>query len=404
MSLLSRNLALDTMAIFLEEKVTKRFVVGVILGLGFSMSVILCAIGIMDGFDAELQSKLRTGIGDITLTSREGLISKDQFEQELNQVIKTNPTFEAVSVYIGIQTEAYVLKDKNGRGVLLQSGYDFGGNREQIKKGTVLVGKDLAKFLNVDVGDELVLTLRPGQEGSEISLPKLVSVKIAGFITQGLFEMDSRLIRASESDLEDWQGQYGSVNWATLSWPHEDLEKDRVRIDAAYQQLKEKMPESYQVHPFWQEFAVLFEAVKIEKNVLALSLQIIVLVSLFNVLGLIVFLHDRKLQEIFLMRALGLSGRKFKIIWFQFLFLIWVVSCLLSLVFVAVFDVLLKNLAIFNLPGEIYHLSQLKIILHPNDYAIVFIPALVQILVLAYLGLRKIMKKSVLSGLRFEFS
>jgi len=62
--------------IVLETKSSRRFLVGTIFSFAFSMSVILCTIGLMDGFELTLKQTLATANGDIKLTSSKGFFIK----------------------------------------------------------------------------------------------------------------------------------------------------------------------------------------------------------------------------------------------------------------------------------------------------------------------------------------
>jgi hypothetical protein len=65
---------------------------------------------------------------------------------------------------------------------------------------------------------------------------------------------------------------------------------------------------------------------------------------------------------------------------------------------------MLGHLSFFELPGDVYHLGRLEMIIGREDYLLVFLSALVWLLFLSWLGLRRVRQQSVLYGLRREFS
>ncbi|HAZ14049.1 MAG: hypothetical protein A2X86_17075 [Bdellovibrionales bacterium GWA2_49_15] len=400
------RLYLPILKILLIDRATRKFLIGVGIGLAFSMAVILCALGIMDGFDREMRQKLRSVSGDIQIISRHGQLSSLEIEKDFEPISAMIPDVRRTTVY---QTEAFLIREQNSRGILLRSVVpeeysNAMGIKIELRIGQIALGKELAQYLGVGLGDEVVLALPQGQEGSKM-LPTLNAFSVHQLLDHGLFEFDSRVAYLNLDDLRTiignaWASDESLGNYIFVTLP----EGKQAEVSRYIEQLKQKLPKHYQVRPFWSDFGVLLEAVKIEKTVLALVLQVIVLVSLFNVFGFIVYIHEKKAQEIFLFRAMGLSDKQLFILWPCFLVTLWFLSCLVSLLFVQIFNLLLHNLDLLKVPGEIYHLGRLDIKLGLFEYLLVFAPALAQIIVLALFGLRRFMNRPIISGLRMEFS
>ena len=69
-----------------------------------------------------------------------------------------------------------------------------------------------------------------------------------------------------------------------------------------------------------------------------------------------------------------------------------------------IFSFGIENLPFLKIPGDIYVLSELKIILDWQDYAYVFGISLLWVLLIGFIRMLKLRGKSVISGLREEFS
>ena len=63
------------LGLIFSEKSSIKFAIGVFLGLGFSISVILSTIGIMDGFELSLRRALKKSTGDLQFYSRKGFFN-----------------------------------------------------------------------------------------------------------------------------------------------------------------------------------------------------------------------------------------------------------------------------------------------------------------------------------------
>ena len=105
-----------------------------------------------------------------------------------------------------------------------------------------------------------------------------------------------------------------------------------------------------------------------------------------------------------MLRALGLSLKSFKKFWYCMLSCIWIVSCAFSILLILILDKGILQMPIFQLPGDIYKLSQLNILLKVDDYLLVFGLSLVWVFTVGFITIKRMSSKSLLSGLREEFS
>jgi ABC-type lipoprotein release transport system permease subunit len=153
----------------------------------------------------------------------------------------------------------------------------------------------------------------------------------------------------------------------------------------------------------WKEYSTLIEAVAVEKKSISLVLQIIVVVSIFNILAFVLFLMEKKSQDFFLLRSLGVSKKQLSKFWFLTFSLIWIFGSLTALALTSLFDFIIQNVSFFQLPGDIYVLSKLSLMLDLSDYTIVFLSSLVWVMLIGFFMVRKINKKVILVGLRQEF-
>jgi ABC-type antimicrobial peptide transport system permease subunit len=121
-------------------------------------------------------------------------------------------------------------------------------------------------------------------------------------------------------------------------------------------------------------------------------------------LAFITFLNEKRSREMFLFMALGMSRQQVFGSWIKVVVAIWAISCLLSLLFVQVFNYALAEVSLFQLPGDVYYLGKLGLKIGWQEYAIVFSVALGWVLILSLGGLIRIRRRSLLHGLRKEFS
>jgi ABC-type lipoprotein release transport system permease subunit len=386
--------------IILEGKSSFRFLIGVIGSFSFSIAVILCTIGLMDGFESTLVKSLQRASGDLIIKGRSGFF---HFDKDLEKLKKLDIVKSITPI---VQIEAFLISQSISRGVLVK-GIDENTFKQvtsldiNIKSGEIVLGSEIAKKLNIKIGQEIVLTFASNSKKNQGS-PILKSYIVSGFINHGVYEKDLRFVYLDRRDLiQLFNYTEDSANMALVKLPpYKGLDELKV-----YQhKLAGKLSKELKVETFWNEFRTLLEAVEIEKLSISMVLQLIVVVAIFNIVAFIIFISERKSQEFYLLRVLGLTLKSITNFWLSMLMAVWLVSCVISIGLTYIFNILLMNLPIFKLPGDIYVLSRLTIDLTLNDYLIVFGAALGWILLIGFLSVLRIRNRTLLQGLRQEFS
>ncbi len=385
-----------------------RFLIGVIFGLAFSIAVILSTIGIMDGFNTSLKRGLKRSVGDLKIFHRSKFFNQDD---EVFQILKNLQ----VSQISGItQTQGFAMKEGESKGILIkgiesESFSEVTGMNIAVKSGEVAVGIELAHLLKLEVGSSLILAY--GNNNNEVNgLPSFIEYKVSQIIEHGIYQKDMRLVYLNRSDVQSVLEVQNKINSISFNIPYEedivptedDYHIEKIRVFRM--NILNELPYGFKVRPFWYEYGGLIEAVKVERDIISLILQLVVVVAIFNVLAFITFISEKRSQELFLYKALGLSVRDLSKIWMQMILFIWVSSCLLSVILVQIFGWGLENWSLLQLPAEVYYLGSLKLFITWSSYALVFALTFVWLLFLAWLGLWKIRKRPLLYGLRREFS
>lgn len=403
--MLARKLRESFLLIFRHEE-TLKFSLAVVLGLAFSLAVILCTIGLMDGFVSTLKSGLRKSNGDITMSHDQGFFNLDENSRELFASIGINQISEVV------QTESFLMVEtdddlkKQARGVLLRGvdQKDFSevtGLVLDFSNTEIAIGAELAKVLGVNVGDSIILTIAKGNNEIQ-SLPQLVSKKIGQIVSHGIYQKDLRLVYLDKKNLQDLLAVNHKINQVLFNTPGENKETEHV---ASYLPLlKNQFSDNFNFRPYWREFGSLIEAVQVEKVLIGLILQIVVVISIFNILAFIFYVNEKRARDFFLIAALGLPRNDLAKIWYTAVVLLWFFAAIFSFFFVQLFKFLILKLSIINLPPEIYFLGAFDIQVGFLDYVLVLFVALVWILFFSWLVIRKMQKRSLLEGLRQEFS
>lgn len=383
--------------IILDKKSALRFLIGTIFSLSFSVAVILSTVGLMNGYSVKLKSALSTSNGDLILKARSGFYNSEAIKEKL----KADPAVSATTHILKI--EAFALANGQSKGVLVK-----GVRPEKFKNVTGLelenlgqglfVGKEFAREFQVNKGDSLVLAFN-SKKARELGSAILKEFQVAGVIDHGIFEKDMRFMYLNLNvlqdvlDLRSFTANEGLIKLK----PGSNLELIENRLSMSFR-------DDFIFNTYWAEHQVLLDAVEIERDTISIALQLIVLIAVINVIAFKMYISEIKARDIFMLRALGLSMNSFTKFWYCMLSVIWLVSVLLAFLQVLFLDHFILKLPLFQLPSDIYKLSQLEILLKIDDYLIVYGLSLIWVLIVGFFTIRKIGGKSLLSGLREEFS
>lgn len=387
--------------IALHGRASGRILFATVLSFTFSITVILCTFGLMDGFDHLLKSGLRTSSGDVIITNRRGFFNPAEF-------LSSDNFLGAKVVAPVLQTEAFALHEGKSKGVLLK-GVDASFARAtglpvDISNGGITIGKVLGRELNLKEGDDLALALGRGNDSGE-GLPSIRVFRVNKIVEHGIYQKDLRFLYIDRTTLGEILGIHNKVNVILATYyptnvPLQDLDGIRRKVS----ELRGDLDSIWRVKPFWDEYDFLIEAVKVEKFSISLILQLIVLVAIFNIVAFVIYVMEKKSQEFFFLRAVGLSLKELMGFWFKSTMILWGVSCLGAWALSHVFNWSLQNLPIFKVPGEVYVLSSLSVRLDFRGHATVYALSLVWILLAAFIGYFRMKKKPIIQGLRQEFS
>lgn len=392
------NLIRDFQNLFLKDKSFRWFIVATILGLSFSLSIVLSTLGLMDGFSRKLKESLNEGNGEIIIFSQKGFFNRD------NEDFSKLDEIGVKKIAYSVRTQSFLSKSGKGRAVLVY-GIDNDYNEiAQIEIPTghdLVIGEKLASDMGLRLGDEVSLTFAAGRSGDSF-LPTVQLFKIKEIHKFKIHYLNDRYVFANLGVIQKNLGVDFKVNIANLKL--EDHLLSISSIEDLVLKLRSMYYWDYQILPYWGEFASFLKAVDFEKYLISLVLYIVVIIASFNCLAFIVFSKERKAKEIFLLYAIGFSPKKFKQMWYLQNIVIWLLAFGLSFVLVFIFDYAIQNFSMFALPMEVYSLGRIAVDLSLKSILFTAVTSFLLIMFLTFLTLKKISSKSLIQGLREEFS
>jgi lipoprotein-releasing system permease protein len=296
--------------------------------MAIGVMALIVVLSVMNGFDREIKMRLLRVVPHVTLTSPQGLdiAQINQLEAEL-KAGSDNAPVQVLSVVPLLQSFVMGSSKGNQAGLVLQ-GIDpesrageklaenmISGYVGQLQAGEfgVVIGSQVARKLDLFVGDRLQLTLPSVTVTPAGVFPRIKRVTVTGIFQVGAqvdasvvfmhYRDGQKLLRLGDrfqgvqlelSDAfmaDNWLGSQGDKNFLA----------DRPKDDLQWRTWSDNM-------------GTLFQAMRMEKVIVSLLLSVIIAVAAFNIVASLVLMVSDKRKDIAVIRTLGAtSGTVMKI-------------------------------------------------------------------------------------------
>ncbi len=341
-----------------------------IIGVMLGVAVLIIVLSVMSGFDDMWRDKI-LGFDAHIVVSRPGLIEDaDHLADKIRKIAGVVGVAPCVQGLVFVQHEG-VVQTPIMRGIDVEQEQQVSrlpqhmlAGRFALNEDEVIIGRELAVRLGLHVGDKLLVyspqSFISGRD--EVSLPE--EMQLAGIFEIGMWEYDVGFILMSMVMAQELYGIDSGVHAlrVMISEPY----KARTLAHEIVQQLAMDDPDISA--KTWMDLnRQLFDALRVEKNMMFFLLIFIVLVAAFGITNSLIIVVVQKTKEVGLLKALGFSSGSIMRIFFWQGWIQGVLGCLLGLglgMFVLYYrNALMRWLAaalhMELFPKELYHLSEI---------------------------------------------
>jgi len=324
-----------------------------IVGIAIGVIALILVIGVMSGFSNDLKKKI---IGANPIITIEGSPLIFNHQEIIEKVKKNVKDIEGISPFISTQviyrSSKYILggilrgieKDTE-KDVTNIKNFIIKGNYENIENGIIL-GKELAKELDVNIGDTIWII------GGVI--PKQTSLKVVGIFDYGVYTFDVSMGFVTLKNLMDFLNIAGVHG---IGIKVNDIYNSKM----VSEEIKQVINNQYNVSTWIDKNKVLFSALALEKRAMAIILSLIIIVASFNIASTLMISVYRKVKEIGILKAIGLTRSEIRRVFF-YQGLILALKGLFSGLFIGlILAFIVKKYQFIKLPEFVYDLSHLPI-------------------------------------------
>ena len=164
----------------------------------------------------------------------------------------------------------------------------------------VVLGRDLARQLRVNVGDKVALIVPQGSMTPAGMVPRVKQVRVLGLLSSGHYEYDSTMALLA---LEDAAAVFRTGGPQGLRLKVDDMN----RAPEIARSIMPLLPSTAYAVDWSQQNRTWFAAVQVEKRMMGIILFLIVLVGAFGLVSTLVMTVKEKQSDIAILRTLGAS-------------------------------------------------------------------------------------------------
>ncbi|EGR2795805.1 transporter [Vibrio navarrensis] len=276
-------------------------------GITIGVMALVTVLSVMNGFEAQLKERILGVLPQAVVSYQDETpwqASAPEFVRELSPSRTPVPIVRGEAV---IQSAAEL---SVGYLIGIDSSFDdpiaehlIAGSVADLHAGEyqVFLGHTLARNLNVSIGDKVRLMVTSASQFTPLGrIPSQRNFTVAGMFNTGS-DIDgqlmvthindaARLLRLSKQTISGWRLFFDDPFEVT-------------------QVAKQNLPEGWQWSDWREQRGELFQAVKMEKNMMGLMLGLIVGVAAFNIISALIMVVMEKQAEVAILKTQGMSQR-----------------------------------------------------------------------------------------------
>jgi lipoprotein-releasing system permease protein len=279
-------------------------------GIALGVAALIVVLSVMNGFQKEVRDRMLSVLSHIEVFDARGALPN---WQQTAREVKVNPEIRGTAPYVSGQ--AMITRDDTVRGVVVRGILpeqephvsDVGS---QVKQGrltdlrpgefNIILGSELARALQVNVGEKVTLIAPQGQVTPAGVIPRLKQFNVVGIFEAGHFEYDSTLAFVH---IDDAMKMFKLAAPSGLRLKIADMQ----RAPEVARDLSRVLTGDLLIRDWSKQNRNWFAAVQTEKRMMFIILTLIIAVAAFNLVSTLVMTVTDKQADIAILRTLGAS-------------------------------------------------------------------------------------------------
>jgi lipoprotein-releasing system permease protein len=379
-----------------------------VLGVTIGVMALLIALALMTGLQGELRDRLVGSTAHVYVFKAGGIHDANGEIQKLlrvPRVVGAAPVVQGKAIvssnnggtaFIDIKG---IVPDREKTVTQIAAAMQAGSLDALIvrpdESDGILIGRDLAKQLNVFIGEKVSVMSPEGGTLSPFGLMgRSRSFKVVGIFSLGLYEFDNA---------------YGFVRLDVaerlLDKSHPDYIE--VRVDDMFaagkvaDSIVDHLGPEYAPQDWSDMNRSLFSALWLEKMAISITIGLIVMVAALNIVASLVLLVMEKSHDIAILKTMGSSAASIRRIFMLQGLIIGLVGTGAGAFFGGMLIFILDRFKLIHVPLDVYQISYVPFTLQPLDFVIVVAAAVLICFVATIYPSRQASKLDPAQALRY---
>ncbi len=277
------------------------------IGVAIGVAALIVVLSVMYGFDVELKNRILGFSSHVEIQGPDDTLAD---WQPWLHTVEENPSVQRAAPYLSVPVMA--AHGSRATGVMLKgvdatrekdvASHMVAGDFQALLNGSpfkVVLGKDLARKLGVDVGDQLNLVSPAAGVTPSGMAPRMRAFEVAGIFQSGFYEYDIGLVIAPMRAVQLLNRLGDRVTGIEVHLA------DRNEAARVGRELAMALPPGAWVRDWMQQHHSFFQALRMERLVMGVILSLIVLVAVFNMVASLVMVVMERRKEIAILKTIG---------------------------------------------------------------------------------------------------
>lgn len=281
------------------------------LGIMLGVATLIIVMSVMNGFRAELVTRILGLNGHINVYAQTGRMQDYDVLAinmlDINGVEYAMPMIESQALMNvngtsnGVIVRALKKRDFMRKPILSES--VIAGDPEAFEGNVIAIGSEIAGKHNLGVGDQINLIAPQGRAGPFGTIPRSRGYVVGMIFDVSMYEYNSGFIFMPLK-----AGQLFFQYPDTVS-ALEVITTDPTNVASVKAAIEAMAPDYLRVRDWRDMNGSFFNALQVERNVMFLILTLIIIVAAFNIISSMIMLVKDKGQDIAIMRTMGATRR-----------------------------------------------------------------------------------------------